>query len=53
VLVSAREQSAAAAVNPLYVGHAGAAFSDAFLAMAVVAAFALVVAFRMRPASAS
>jgi EmrB/QacA subfamily drug resistance transporter len=53
VLVSAREQSAAAAVNPLYVGHAGAAFSDAFLAMAVVAGFALVVAFRMRPASAS
>jgi EmrB/QacA subfamily drug resistance transporter len=53
VLVSARERSAGAAVNPLYVGHAGAAFSDAFLAMAVVAAFALVVAFRMRPASAS
>jgi DHA2 family metal-tetracycline-proton antiporter-like MFS transporter len=52
VLVSAREQGGSAALNPLYAGHEGAAFSDAFLAMAVVTAFALVVALRMRPASA-
>jgi DHA2 family metal-tetracycline-proton antiporter-like MFS transporter len=49
VLVSARQEVGSAAVNPLYAAHEGAAHSDAFLAMAVVAAFALVVAFRMRP----
>ena len=48
VLVSAREQSGGA-LNPLYTGHDGAAFSDAFLAMAVVTVVSLVVAFRMRP----
>jgi len=47
VLVSARLQSGA--VNPLYAAHEGAAYSDAFLAMAAVTVFALVVAFRMRP----
>jgi hypothetical protein len=48
-LVSAREQGGGAALNPLYTAHAGAAFSDAFLAMAAVSAISLVVAFRMRP----
>jgi MFS family permease len=52
VLVSAREESGAA-VNPLYAAHGGAAISDAFLAMAVVAVLALFVASRMRPASAT
>ncbi|ALG11435.1 MFS transporter [Kibdelosporangium phytohabitans] len=36
------------AVNPLFPGHAGAAHSDAFLAMAVVIVLTLIVAFRMR-----
>jgi MFS transporter, DHA2 family, metal-tetracycline-proton antiporter len=49
VLVSARELSGSDAVNPLYSAHEGAAFSDAFLAMAAVAVLALIVAFRMRP----
>jgi MFS family permease len=49
VLVSARELSGSGAVNPLYAADEGAAFSDAFLAMAVVAVLALTVAFRMRP----
>jgi DHA2 family metal-tetracycline-proton antiporter-like MFS transporter len=49
VLVSARELSGSDAVNPLYAAQDGAAFSDAFLAMAAVAVLALVVAFRMRP----
>jgi EmrB/QacA subfamily drug resistance transporter len=53
VLVSARLQSGSGAVNPLFPGHGGAAFSDAFLAMAAVALLALVVAFRMRPDPAS
>jgi MFS transporter, DHA2 family, metal-tetracycline-proton antiporter len=48
VLVSARERSGGDALNPLHA-HDGAAFSDAFLTMAAVAALALVVAFRMRP----
>jgi DHA2 family metal-tetracycline-proton antiporter-like MFS transporter len=48
VLVTARQQSGNDAVNPLYPGHEGAAFSDAFLAMAVVVVLALIVAFRMR-----
>ncbi|MFC4565745.1 MFS transporter [Nocardiopsis mangrovi] len=51
-LVTARQQSGGGAVNPLYPGQDGAAFSDAFLAMAVVAALTLVVALRMRPATA-
>lgn len=49
VLVSARLQGGSGAVNPLYAAHEGAAYSDAFLAMAVFAALTLVVAFRMRP----
>ena len=52
MLVTARQQSGSGAINPLYPGHAGAAFSDAFLAMAVVVVLALIVAFRMRPAAA-
>jgi len=36
------------AVNPLHPGHGAAAFSDAFLAMAVTTVLALVVASRMR-----
>ncbi|MCE6997352.1 MFS transporter [Saccharothrix sp. S26] len=52
VLVSAREQSGSTAVNPFYNGHEGAAYSDVFLAMAVVVVVTLVVASRMRPAAA-
>jgi MFS transporter, DHA2 family, metal-tetracycline-proton antiporter len=52
VLVTARQQDGSDAVNPLYAGHEGAAFSDAFLAMAVVVVLALVVAFGMRPSRA-
>jgi MFS family permease len=52
VLVTARQQGGSDAVNPLYPGHEGAAFSDAFLAMAVVVVLALVVAYRMRPGRA-
>ncbi|MFC3995645.1 MFS transporter [Nocardiopsis sediminis] len=51
VLVTARQQSGADAVNPLYAGPEGAAFSDAFLAMAAVTVLALAVASRMRPAT--
>ncbi|MCI2423752.1 MFS transporter [Saccharopolyspora sp. K220] len=53
VLVAARQQSGSGAINPLYPGHEGAAYSDAFLAMAVVVVLALLVAFRMRPATAA
>jgi len=53
VLVTARQHSGSGAVNPLYPGHDGAAFSDAFLAMAVVVVLALTVAFRMRPAASA
>jgi DHA2 family metal-tetracycline-proton antiporter-like MFS transporter len=52
VLVSARLQSGSSAVNPLYAAHEGAAYSDAFMAMAAVTVLALVVAFRMRPGGA-
>nr|UPN68099.1 putative MFS transporter [Saccharothrix sp.] len=52
VLVSARQQSGADAVNPFYDGHEGAAYSDVFLAMAVVVVLTLVVASRMRPTAA-
>ncbi|MFC4120387.1 MFS transporter [Nonomuraea zeae] len=52
-LVSARRQGGGGAVNPLYTAHEGAAFSDAFLAMAVVAALTVIVALRMRPAAPS
>jgi MFS transporter, DHA2 family, metal-tetracycline-proton antiporter len=52
VLVSARQQSGSGAVNPLYSGHEGAAYSDVFLAMAVVVILTLIVASRMRPAAA-
>ncbi|OZM81847.1 MFS transporter [Pseudonocardia sp. MH-G8] len=50
VVVSARLQSGSGALNPLFTGHGGTAHSDAFLAMAVIAAIALLVASRMRPA---
>ncbi|MEJ3748174.1 MFS transporter [Actinomycetes bacterium KLBMP 9797] len=53
VLVAARQESGGGAINPVRSGDAGAAFSDAFLAMAVVVVFAFVVAFRMRPATAA
>ncbi|MFI9552860.1 MFS transporter [Nonomuraea endophytica] len=49
VLVTARQLSGAGAVNPLYPGREGAAFSDAFLAMAVVVILTLAAALRMRP----
>jgi DHA2 family metal-tetracycline-proton antiporter-like MFS transporter/DHA2 family florfenicol/chloramphenicol resistance protein-like MFS transporter len=52
VLVSARQQSGGGAVNPLHTAQDGAAFSDAFLAMAVVVVLALIGAYRMRPAAA-
>ena len=52
VLASARQQSGAAAVNPLYRGHEGAAYSDVFLAMAVVVVLTVIVASRMRPTAA-
>ncbi|MEO3929074.1 MFS transporter [Micromonosporaceae bacterium B7E4] len=51
VLVAARQQGGTA-VNPLHFGYEGAAFSDAFLAMAATIVLALIVAFRMRPAAA-
>ncbi|MGH3587749.1 MAG: MFS transporter, partial [Pseudonocardia sp.] len=50
-LVTARAQSGSTALNPLHAAPDGAAFSDAFLAMATVAALTLVVAYRMRPAA--
>lgn len=52
VLVTARQQSGGGAVNPLHSGLEGAAYSDAFLAMAVIVVPALIVAYRMRPAPA-
>lgn len=48
VLVSARLHSGSGAINPVHTGHAGAAYSDAFLAMAVIVLPAAIVAFRMR-----
>ncbi|MFC4007361.1 MFS transporter [Nonomuraea purpurea] len=51
VLVTARQRSGGDAVNPLYGGHEGAAYSDAFLAMTVVVVLTLIVAFRMSPAA--
>ncbi|MEO3852078.1 hypothetical protein ABGB09_31375 [Streptomyces sp. B8F3] len=53
VLVAVRQQSGTAALNPLSTGHEGAAYSDAFLAMAAVTALALLAAHRMRPAAAA
>ncbi|WP_020666122.1 MFS transporter [Amycolatopsis nigrescens] len=53
VLLTARRQSDDGAVNPLYAGHEGTAFSDAFLAMAVLVIPTLIIAFRMRPAAPS
>ncbi|GAA0932793.1 MFS transporter [Nonomuraea longicatena] len=47
-LVAARQQSGGGAVNPLFPDLDGAAYSDAFLAMAVVAAVTWIVAFRTR-----
>ncbi|MGW3495733.1 MFS transporter [Streptomyces sp. NPDC001020] len=52
VLVSARQQSGSDAINPLFSGHHGSAYSDVFLAMAVVVVLTLVVASRMRPTAA-
>ncbi|QNP75226.1 MFS transporter [Streptomyces roseirectus] len=49
VLVSARQQSGSGAVNPLYSGDEGAAYSDVFLAMTAVVVLTLAVASRMRP----
>ncbi|UJW32716.1 MFS transporter [Saccharothrix sp. AJ9571] len=49
VLVTARQQSGSSALNPWFTSHEGAAFSDVFLAMAVIVLLTLVVAFRMRP----
>ncbi|MEV0038267.1 MFS transporter [Streptomyces sp. NPDC050804] len=51
VLVSARQQSGSDAVNPLFSGDDGAAYSDVFLAMAAVVVLTLIVASRMRPAA--
>jgi MFS family permease len=53
VLLTARLESGNGAVNPLYPAHGGAAFSDAFLAMAAVTVVASIVAIRMRPDAAS
>ncbi|MEV5575474.1 MFS transporter [Spirillospora sp. NPDC052269] len=53
VLVTARQRNGGGAVNPLYPGHEGAAYSDAFLAIAVVAVLTLVGAFRMYPKAAA
>ncbi|MEV1000952.1 MFS transporter [Nonomuraea sp. NPDC050202] len=52
VLVTARQQGGGGAVNPLYGGSEGAAYSDVFLTMAVVVVPALAVACRMRPREA-
>ncbi|MFB4263333.1 MFS transporter [Nonomuraea sp. GTA35] len=52
VLVTARQQGGNGAVNPLYGGSEGAAYSDVFLTMAVVVVLALAVAYRMRPREA-
>lgn len=52
VLVTARQQNGSGALNPMYSGHEGAAFSDVFLAMAVVVIPTLIIALRMRPAAA-
>ncbi|MEV6124661.1 MFS transporter [Streptomyces sp. NPDC052077] len=48
VLVSARQQNGSDAINPLYSGHSGSAYSDVFLAMAVVVVLTMAVASRMR-----
>ncbi|MFI7640815.1 MFS transporter [Nonomuraea sp. NPDC049400] len=53
VLVTARQQTGADAFNPLHAGQDGAAYSDAFLAMAVIVVLAVFAAFRMRPAATS
>ncbi|GAB2882854.1 MFS transporter [Streptomyces mayteni] len=52
VLLSARRESGGGAVNPLYSGDEGAAYSDVFLAMAAVVVLTLLVATRLRPAPA-
>ncbi|MFD4403416.1 MFS transporter [Nocardia sp. NPDC058499] len=51
VLVSTRQDSANTALNPIYSGSEGAAYSDAFLAMAAVTGIALLFALRLRPTS--
>lgn len=51
VLITARQQSGSGAFNPFHVGQEGAAFSDGFMGMALVAALALAIAFGMRPVS--
>ncbi|MEV5828052.1 MFS transporter [Spirillospora sp. NPDC052242] len=50
VLLTARQESGGGAVNPLFTGDGGAAYSDVFLTMAVLSLLALAVAWRMRPA---
>ncbi|PRY60572.1 MFS transporter [Glycomyces artemisiae] len=52
VLVTAVRQSGRDAVNPLHAAAGGAAYSDAFLAMAAVAAAAALIALRMRRGAA-
>ncbi|RJL35286.1 MFS transporter [Bailinhaonella thermotolerans] len=49
-LVTARQHTGAGALNPLHAPHDGAAYSDAFLAMAAIAALALIAALRLRTA---
>ncbi|MER6001995.1 MFS transporter [Nonomuraea angiospora] len=53
VLVTARQQTVTDAFNPLHTGPDGAAYSDVFLAMAVIVVLAVIAAFRMRPAATS
>ncbi|GAA1947869.1 MFS transporter [Amycolatopsis minnesotensis] len=48
VLVTARLHSGSGAINPVHTGHEGAAYSDAFLAMAVLVVPTVIVAVRMR-----
>lgn len=47
VLLTARQHSDSAAINPLHFSNQGAAFSDTFLAMAVIIIPALIVGYRM------
>ncbi|MET9248679.1 MFS transporter [Nonomuraea sp. NPDC003709] len=53
VLVTARQQTVTDAFNPLHTGQDGAAYSDVFLAMAVIVVLAVIAAFRMRPGATS
>ncbi|MFF4624401.1 MFS transporter [Nonomuraea jabiensis] len=53
VLLTARQQTGTDAFNPLHTGQDGAAYSDVFLAMAVILVLAVIAASRMRPAATS